>query len=82
MPDLPAQLQQLREDLTRLGAETWARELLDAETSASTSGEIISNTGVVLRRLLKEKVAKRLGLRKQVRAALAECDRLWKRSSR
>jgi hypothetical protein len=47
-----SRLEHLRGRLLAVGQDKWAVELLAAERSASTSGEALSNTGVVLRRLL------------------------------
>lgn len=44
-------LERLRDRLLDMGQGDWARDLLVAERSATTSGEAISNVTVVLRKL-------------------------------
>jgi hypothetical protein len=46
-------LEQLRDALNQAGLRHWAEELLTAERSASTGGEALSDTGVVLGKLVE-----------------------------
>jgi hypothetical protein len=71
------QLERLRDSLAHGGLDGWARELLAAERSASTSGEAIDNTSVVLRKLLASDELSDNELREEVKAALGEGTRLW-----
>ncbi len=74
-------LAELRARLLIAGEEGWALNLLSAERSATTSGEVISNVGVLLEKLLKSDVPDRLGLRSQVFAVLKQGEEAWKRSN-
>jgi hypothetical protein len=71
-------LELLRDELAANGLEDWSRELLSAERSACTSGEVISNTGVVLRRLGRSSDLTDTGLRERVESAIAQGARIWR----
>lgn len=70
-------LERLRDSLVAAGLDLWSRELLDAERSASTSGEVLDNVSVVLRKLQASNDMQDDELREEVRAALAEGSRIW-----
>jgi hypothetical protein len=67
----------LRDSLAAEGLDPWSRELLTAERSASTSGEVLDNVSVVLRRLSESNELQGDELRKEVREALEEGSRIW-----
>jgi hypothetical protein len=73
------QLDLLRDHLTQRGYEGAARELLTAERAAGTFGELISNVGVVLRKLIDARLDD--DLQEELATALAEGQRLWDRSN-
>jgi hypothetical protein len=56
------QIAALRRRLTEAGQPEIADELLQAERGGTTSSEILSETGVILRRLLESGEAERLQL--------------------
>jgi len=58
--------EQLRGRLEASAEPGVARELLAAERSGSTSGEILVQTGLILRRLLETGTAERLGMAEEV----------------
>jgi hypothetical protein len=70
-------LQDLRARLIAGDREDWARELLQAERSAGTAGEALSNTGMVLRRFLNEQTSDRLRLRDEAQSIYDENVALW-----
>ena len=65
----------LRALLADLGHQDLARELLDAERSGSTGGEIVGQIGSALRRFLERSLAP--GIEAEIRTLLKESDRLW-----
>ena len=73
-------LERLRDMLAEAGLATWSRELLVAERSASTSGEAISNTSVVLRKLRDSDAISNLELREEVEGILDQGRQIWNRS--
>ncbi len=70
-------LEHLRGRLVAAGQDKWAMELLAAERSASTSGEALSNTGVVLRRLLDSDEPNLGDFRDEVASIEAEGHAIW-----
>jgi hypothetical protein len=71
------QLADVRMRLSALGHAQLADKLLRAERSASTSGEALDNTGVVLRSILDGDVFDDTELRNQLQALYDEGDRIW-----
>ena len=69
----------LRERLTDAGEHDWSQRVLDAERSASTAGELISNVAPLIRQLLDTDVANNAEIRRLAESALAELDRTWDR---
>jgi hypothetical protein len=74
-------LDMLRDRLAAAGEEGWAEELLTAEQGAATSTETIARVSVVLRRLRKEGVASRVGIKKEVKQLERAGQRAWKRAA-
>lgn len=72
-------LEHLRRRLVNAGLEAWATELLLAERSASTSGEALSNTSVVLRRLIDSIETQVGGLVEEARSLDEEGQAIWNR---
>ena len=70
-------LADVRGRLSALGHEELADKLLRAERSASTSGEALANTGVVLRSILDGDVIDDTELRDQLQALYDEGGRIW-----
>jgi hypothetical protein len=75
-----ARLEQLRGRLVAAGHDDWAMKLLSAERSASTSGEALSNTGVVLKELLAA-TEMSSAIRSEVQSIYADGDRIWNRKA-
>jgi hypothetical protein len=75
-------LEWLRDKLADDGEATWSRRLLEAERGAATSGEALSNTGVVLREILADGSVKNEEVRQAIRATLEEAAQLWGPGSR
>jgi hypothetical protein len=73
-----SKLEALRGHLRAAGLEPWAIELLSAERAASTSGEALSTTGVVLKRLLQSQDLD-TDLRAQAQSIYDEGDVIWNR---
>jgi len=74
-----SRLESLRARLIAAGYKRWATELLVAETSATTSGEALSNTATVLKRLLVSSQFDVMGLRQDVELTYTEGDQMWNR---
>ncbi len=74
-------LENLRDLLVDRGLPDLARELLTAERSASTSGEAINNTGVVLRRILESTDVTETALRAELTHTLTLGQSLWDQSN-
>jgi hypothetical protein len=72
----------VREKLDAVGEREAAAELLWAERGASTSGEVISNVYVVLRRLDESGVLARAGARDQANEIQELGRRAWDASNR
>ena len=70
-------LEKLRAHLAATEQHGWADRLLSAERSATTSGEALSNTGVVLKALLESHVADQLGLRREIQGIYDEGAAIW-----
>lgn len=70
-------LERLRDMLAPAGAPALARDLLDAERSASTSGEALSVTGAVLQRALETIDVTDPDLRTELIDVLALGRSLW-----
>lgn len=70
-------LERLRDMLASAGAPALARDLLDAERSASTSGEALSVTGAVLQRALETIDVTDPDLRTELIDVLALGRSLW-----
>lgn len=75
-------LDRLREMLEDRGFAARARELLIAERSASTSGEAISVTGVLLRQILESTDVAETDLRAELTEVLELGQLLWDESNR
>ena len=67
----------LRDALERVGLHDWSSQLLEAERSASTGGEGLSNSGVILRTLVESGTIGDPGLSRQVEAVSLMGRRLW-----
>lgn len=70
-------LADIRVGLLANGKDQLALELLKAERAASTSGEALARTGVVLRRILDQKLVDDPALMKRLQSADDEGTRLW-----
>lgn len=70
-------LEHLRARLSAAGLDSWATELLSAERSASTSGEALSNTGVVLGRLIGSEDAHVREFQDEARSLDQEGQAIW-----
>lgn len=66
----------LRDRLAERGLDSWSRELLIAERTASMSGEAINNIGIVLRQLREVELDSET--KTAVERLLDEGDRIWK----
>ena len=77
MNDYYARLDRLCERLIESGLDVWAADLEGAVRSASMSGEALSTSGVILRRMGVDGVGEAAGLTGEIRAAFDEGDRLW-----
>ncbi len=67
----------LSDRLAREGAHDWSEALTRAVRGGSTSGEILSRTGVVLRDLAKSPDVRRYSIEAEVARLRAECKALW-----
>ena len=81
MNDYYNRLEHLRDLLDDQGWPELARELLIAERSASTSGEAINNTGVLLRQILDSTEVTDTALRAELTQTLTLGRSLWDRSN-
>ena len=81
MDRYPELVAALRDRLAAAGEEGWADELLAAERGASTSTEAIQKISVVLRRLRKEGVASRVGIRRETKQLERAGQRALKRAA-
>jgi len=70
-------LEVLRRRLREVGEREVANELLQAERGGMTSGEILSNTAVILQRLLKSGEADRLQLRDEIAGLDHLREEIW-----
>ena len=77
--DYYAHLEHLRGRLVGAGQDHWAVELLSAERSASTSGEALASTAVVLRRLLSADEPELEEFRQEVQSIYDEGGAIWNR---
>ena len=77
MQNYYARLEGLRERLVATGHGHWAIELLNAERAASTSGEALSNTGVVLKRLLDSTDSYVSDFRNEAQSIYDEGGAIW-----
>jgi len=68
-------VERARDLLAADGLDAVSRDIWEAERSATTSGEAISDIGVALKRALSLDLPE--GTRLAVLAALSEGDRLW-----
>ena len=68
-------LDRLTDRLHNSGEHGWADSLSDAKLGGSTSGEILSNTGVILRSLKNE--SRDSEILSDVSGLLADCDAVW-----
>lgn len=71
----------LSEHLASVGAHAWAEALTNAKRGGSTSGEILSNTGVVLRDLAESEDVRRYQVEGEVARLQSECKTLWNSSN-
>ena len=76
-----ARLEQLRARLVAAGNDAWAMKLLNAERSASTSGEALSNIAVVLKELLAAAETMSSAIRSEAQSIYADGDRIWNRKA-
>lgn len=77
MLDYYARLEDLRGRLLAAGQDNWAMELLSAERSAGTSGEALSETRMVLKRLIDSTEPDVADFRDEAQAIYHEAHRLW-----
>ncbi len=70
-------IEALSDRLVTAGALDWAEALTAAMRSGSTSGEILSNTGVVLRNLAESPDLMRCRIEEEVARLQIECEHLW-----
>ena len=68
-------IDRLCDRLRNSGQRELADRLSDAKSGGSTSGEILSNTGFVLRSLKND--TSRSEILNEATSLLAECDALW-----
>ena len=71
----------LSEHLASAGAHDWAEALTNAIRVGSTSGEILSNAGVVLRDLAESEDVRRFQVEGEVARLQSECKTLWNSSN-
>ena len=71
----------LSESLALAEAREQAAELTNALRSGSTFGECLSNTGVVLRVLVKDSAVTTAGFTDEVRRLQDQCKVLWDRAN-
>ncbi len=69
-------LDRLSDRLRNSGQRELADRLSDAKSGGSTSGEILSNTGIVLRSLKND--TRDSEILNEATSLLAECDGLWR----
>jgi hypothetical protein len=69
-------LDQLVDALRANGRPDLANELVFAKVSGATSGEALSNTGVELRKIARERLDS--GLAERVTRLQGECSALWR----
>lgn len=70
-------IEALSDRLFSAGALDWAEALTAAMRGGSTSGEILSNTGVVLRNLAESPDLERCKVEEEVARLRIECESLW-----
>ncbi len=70
-------IEALSDRLFSAGALDWAEALTAAMRDGSTSGEILSNTGVVLRNLAESPELGRCKVEEAVARLETECQSLW-----
>lgn|GEM_PF-6899689 len=63
--------------LPLVGAQDWAEALTAAIRGGSTSGEILSNTGAILRDLAESTDAGSYNVEEEVTRLQTECHSLW-----
>lgn len=75
-------IDRLSEQLASEGAHQWAEALTTAIRGGSTSGEILSNTGVVLRDLAQSPDVGRYNVDEEVARLERDCQALWEGTNR
>jgi hypothetical protein len=73
------QLDLLRDHLAERGHDTAARDLLNAERSAATFGELINNVGLILRDLAAKKLD--ADLKPEMESVICQGQQLWNLSN-
>jgi hypothetical protein len=71
-------IEALSDRLFSAGALDWAEALTAAMRSGSTSGEILSNTRLVLRNLAESTDVERCKVEEEVARLEVECQSLWR----
>ena len=75
-------IDRLSDQLTAVGAHDWADALTRAIRGGFTSGEILSNAGVVLRDLARSPDVERYNVEEEVTRLQGECRALWDGANR
>ena len=72
---------ELCEHLRQAGAYSWAESIAHAKLGGCTFGEILSNTGALIRSLAQSPDADVYGVAGEAGRLLADCDRLWNQAN-